>query len=201
MADINSLRKGLFFAVTSVIALITVGCGSLLPSVKETTKTKQWGTFNEAKVAFEKIIPYQTTGEELQKLGVDPYQTPNLRILTYLDIIQRFMFNPSIKQDELDKGIQECINAKTNCRAYEIHLKNTTKNRYGNVLLDLFNFQRRTKGSGWEFEALLVTVNGTVVYKLWGGKPIIDENLEIKNPLGPLQNPSDLFIDTTRKAL
>jgi hypothetical protein len=46
-----------------------------------------------------------------------------------------------------------------------------------------------------------VIVNNTVVYKLWGGKPQIDENKVIKNPLGPLQNPSDLLIDTTRRFL
>ncbi len=201
MSDIILSRKRLFLIVLPVIALIMVGCGSLLPSVKETTQTYSWGTFDEVKTAFEKITPYKTTTEELQKLGFDPYQTPNLKILTYLDIIQRFMFNPSIKKEELDEGIQNCIDAKTDCRAYEIQLKNISKKRYGNVMLDLLNFKRRTKESGWEFQALIVMVNNTIVYKLWGGKPIIDENTEIKNPLGPLQNPSNLLIDTTKGAL
>src|SRR4030067_2214421 len=198
MSDIILSRKRLLLISLPVIALITVGCGSLLPSVKETTKTYWWGFFDDAKIAVEQIIPYKTTTGELQKLGVDPYQTPNLKILTYLDIIQRFMFNPSIKREDLDRGIQDCINAKTNCSAYEIQLKNITKKRHGNVLLDLFNFKKKTKESGGEFEALIVIVNNNVVYKLWGGKPIIDESREIKNPLGPLQNPSDLLIDTTR---
>src|SRR4030067_2948514 len=176
MSDIILSRKRLLLISLPVIALITVGCGSLLPSVKETTKTYWWGFFDEAKIAFEQIIPYKSTTGELQKLGVDPYQTPNLKILTYLDIIQRFMFNPSIKREDLDRGIQDCINAKTNCSAYEIQLKNITKKRHGNVLLDLFNFKRIIKESGWEFEALIVIVNNNVVYKLWGGKPIIDES-------------------------
>src|SRR4030066_2431409 len=201
MSDIILSRKRLLLISLPVIALITVGCGSLLPSVKETTKTYWWGSFDEAKIAFEQIIPYKTTIEELQKLGFDPFQTPNLKILTYLDIIQRFMFNPSIKKEELDEVIQNCIDAKTDCRAYEIQLKNITKKRYGNVFLDLLNFKRSTKESGWEFEALIVIVNNNVVYKLWGGKPIIDESMEIKNPLGPLQNPSDLLIDTTKGML
>ena len=198
MLDNNLSGRKLLYALVFAIALLTSGCGSLLPSVKETTKTYWWGSFDEAKIAFEQIIPYKTTTGELQKFGFDPYQTPNLKILTYLDIIQRFMFNPSIKKEDLDKGIQDCINAKTNCSAYEIQLKNITKKRYGNVLVDLFNFKRITKDSDGQFEALIGIVNNNVVYKLWGGKPIIDESREIKNPLGPLQNPSDLLIDTTR---
>lgn len=201
MLDNNLFGKRLLFVPILTIVLITVGCGSLLPSVKETTQTYYWGTFDEVKATFEKITPYKTTIEELQKLGFDPFQTPNLKILTYLDIIQRFMFNPSIKKEELDEGIQNCIDAKTDCRAYEIQLKNIAKKRYGNVFLDLLNFKRSTKESGWEFEALIVIVNNNVVYKLWGGKPIIDKSMEIKNPLGPLQNPSDLLIDTTKGML
>lgn len=195
----NGKRLLLFLAILTIV-LISVGCGSLLPSVKEKTKT-YWETFDEAKTAFEKITPYKTTDEDLHNLGFDPFSTPNLKILTYLDIIQRFMFNPSIKKEDLDEGIQTCINAKVNCAAYEIQLKNISKKRHGNVLLDLFNFKRRTKESGWEFDAIIVIVSNTVVYKLWGGKPIIDESKEIRNPLGPLQDPSDLLIDTRRRSL
>jgi len=178
-----------------LVVFIISGCGSLLPSVKETTRTHLWGSFDEAKAAFEQITPYKTTIEEMHRIGFDPGSTPNLKNLTYLDIIQRFMFNPSIKKEDLDKGIQECIDAKTNCRAYEIHLRNISRKRYGNVFLDLFNFRRRTKQSGWEFEALMVMVNGTVVHKFWGGTPIIDEHSEVKNPLGPLQDPAELARD------
>ncbi|MEW6002980.1 MAG: hypothetical protein AB1638_10095 [Nitrospirota bacterium] len=193
----------IFFSGIFVILLITLNCGSLLPSIKETPKAR-WKSFDEAKNTFEKIIPYQTKTEELHQLGFDPFLTPNLKISTYLDIIQLFMFNPfmfnpSIKKEELDDGIQACIDAKTKCTAYEIGLKNVSRARHGSVFLDLFNFKRRTKETGWEFKALIVIVDNIVVYKLWGGKPIIDESREVKNPLGPLQNPSDLLIDTTIK--
>ncbi len=152
-------------------------------------------------MAFENIAPLKTSTEELKKLGFDPYSTPNIKILTYLDIIQLFMFNPSIKKEDLDEGIQACINAQTNCSAYKVHIKNILSKRYGSVFLDLFNFKRKIKESGWEFEALIVIVNNTVVYKLWGGKPQIEESKVIKNPLGPLQSPSDLLINTTRRLL
>ena len=185
--------KRLLFFFVSFVAFITIGCGSLLPSVKETKRTRLWGTFDEAKTAFEQITPYKTSVDDLHKLGFDPASTPNLKILSYLDIIHHFMFNPSIKKEDLDAGVQACIDAKTNCRAYEISLSNIAQDRYGNVLLDLFNFRRRTKETGWEFEALMVMVNGTVVHKFWGGTPIINAESERKNPLGPLQDSSDLL--------
>ncbi|RJR14821.1 MAG: hypothetical protein C4581_13270 [Nitrospiraceae bacterium] len=195
MPDNNLLKKGVWFSVTSFFILMTAGCASLLPSAKETTKTHLWGTFNEAKGAFDRVIPYETKVDELRSLGYDPFTTPNFKILTHLDIIQRFMANPSIKKEDLDKGIQACIDAKTDCRSYEIQLRNISRKRYGNVLLDLFNFKRKTKESGWVFEALIVMVNGTVVHKLWGGSPMIDENTEVNNPLGPLQDPSGVLRD------
>ncbi len=200
MIHVNLQRKLLCSLIPCIVLLLT-GCGTLLPSVKEITKTYEWETFDEAKTAFEKIIPYETTSDDLKKIGFDPNSTPNLVILSHLDIVRRFMLNPSIKKEDLDAGIQSCIDAKTNCRAYEIKLKNVTSRRYGSVLLDLFNFKRRTNETGWQFEALIVMVNGTVVHKLWGGKPIIDEYREVKNPLGPLQDPSGLVRDRVESAL
>ena len=55
-------------------------------------------------------------------------------------------------------------------------------------MLDLFGFRRKTKISGWEFKAIIVLKNDLVVYKISGGKPKVDELLDEKKPLGPLQN-------------
>ena len=181
------------------VVLFVSGC-SLLPSVQQTTKSP-WNSFDEAKASYDRLSPYKTKTEELEKLGFNPFTTPNIKILTYLDIIQKFMFNPSIKKEDLDKGVQACIDAKTNCKAYEIQPKFSFNKRYGNVLLDLFNFKRKSHQTGWEFDALVVIVDDIVVYKLWGGKPAIDETRETKNPLGPLQDASDLLIDITRQGL
>jgi len=180
---------------TAALFLSMAACSSLLPSVKETIKTDLWDTFDEAKITFEKIIPYETTVDDLHKLGIYPESTPNFKILTHLDIIQRFMINPTIKKEDLEEGVQACIDAKTQCRSYEIHILNITSKRYGNVLLDLLNFRRNTVEYGWEFVALIVTVNNTVVHKLWGGSPQIETNRVVKNPLGPLQDPSSVIKD------
>jgi len=164
----------------------------MLPSSKLTAKSP-WDSFGEAKSAFDKITLYQTTTGEMQALGFDPFTTPNIRILTYVDIMNRFMPNPSVKKEELAEGIQFCIDAKADCSAYEFDPQVIKSQRYGNVLLDLFNFRRRSTESGWKFEALIVMVDHIVVYKLWGGNPMIDQNKETKNPLGPLQSPGDIL--------
>jgi hypothetical protein len=184
-----------------LIAAITMsGCGSLLPSTKLTYKSP-WDSFEAAKTAFDKIILYKTNTKEMQALGYDPFTTPNIRILTYVDVMNRFMPNPSIRKEELAEGIQSCINAKENCSAYEFDPQVKKSQRYGSVLLDLFNFHRKSTESGWRFEALIVIVDNIAVYKLWGGNPMINQNKETKNPLGPLQNSEDILKEAIKPDL
>jgi hypothetical protein len=163
------------------------GCSSLLPSTKQTIHSP-WNSFEEAKAAYERIVPRTTTHKEIHELGFDPFTTPNIRILTYLDNMNRFLPNPSIRLEDLDKGIVSCIEAKASCKGYEINPQFLKSERYGNVLLDLLNFRRKTKDSGWRFEALIV-----LVYKLWGGNPVIDQTRDEKRPLGPLQGSDDIL--------
>ena len=184
------MKRGLLCIL--IAAMTMSGCGSMLPSSKLIYKSP-WDSFEDAKTAFDKITLYQTTTKEMQALGFDPFTTPNIRILTYVDIMNRFMPNPSIKKEDLAEGIQFCIDAKENCAAYAFDPQVIKSKRYGNVLLDLFNFHRKSTESGWRFETLIVIIDGTVVYKLWGGNPMIDQNKETKNPLGPLQNSGDIL--------
>lgn len=176
------------------------GCGSLLPSAKQTTKS-QWKSFEEAKKTVEAIIPSKTTVEDMKKMGISPFAAPNIKTLTYLDIIQRFMLNPSIKKEDLEDGIRSCIEAKGRCYAYEVLIKNVYSKRYGSVFLDLFNFRRNTKTYGWEFDAIIVIVDNVAVYKLVRGSPEVDESREVKNPLGPLQDATDIIQNITAESL
>ena len=180
--------KKIFFLL--YIVFVVSGCTSLLPSAKQTILSP-WQSFDEAKTAFDKIIPYKTTGEELKWLGFDPFLTPNIKILTYLDIASTTAF---INRQNMDEGLLACVEAKTDCHAYEFESKFIAKKRYGNFWLDFLNFRRQTRETGWKFKALIVTINGTVVYKLWAGNPLIDEKTDTKNPLGPLQDTGDMIL-------
>ncbi len=170
------------------------GCTSLLPSAKDTVKS-QWTTFYDVKEAYEMIIVGKTTRDDLRKIGFDPFVTPNIEILTYLNIMQNFMPNPSIKIQDLPEGLRECIAAHEYCTGYSFHQKNVREKRKGSVMMDLFGFKRRVETTGWEFTALIVLLNDTVVYKVWGGKPSIDTTSKQKKPLGPLQSIDELVID------
>jgi len=172
--------------------MLLAGCGSLLPRTKIDVKSP-WSSFDEAKGAFDKIIPNETKREDLPALGFDPFTGANIRILTYLDVMNRFMPNPSIRMENLAESVQRCIAAQAKCTAYEFEPKAITSRRYGNLLLDILNFRRRTVETGWQFQALIVLVDGEVVYKLWGGKPHIEERKDSINPMGPLQEPAGVI--------
>ncbi len=170
------------------------GCGALLPSSRQTVQSP-WANFDEAKKAYDSIHVGKTSARQLEKLGFDPYTNPNIEIMTYVDIIQKFMFNPSIRMQDLDEGLQQCIHAKTGCRAYSITPGIIYDKRTGNLFLDFFNFKRHIKKTGWKFDALVVMVDDVVVYKQWGGSPSIDAITDTQNPLGPFQGASDMFIN------
>ena len=178
----------------SLILLAIVGCSSssYLPSGRETVQSP-WHSFNEVKTSFDKITPHQTSRKELKELGFDPFTTPNIELINYLDITQRFMPNQSIRKQNLDQGLQRCLDERDHCHAYEVSLRQTSQERYGNVFFDLFNFRRKTQLTGWEFRAIIVMQDELVVYKLWSGKPNIDENRDQKNPLGPFQSSEKLL--------
>ncbi|MBF0328485.1 MAG: hypothetical protein HQL10_04960 [Nitrospirae bacterium] len=191
------LRYAFICAVTffffAAVLIAASGCGSLLPKGSHSV-ISPWNNYLEIKAAFDNITISKTTTTELKALGFDPLNTPNIRIMTHIDIMQRFLVNPSIKKEDLDEGIQNCIKARAMCTAYEVDLQQTRYQRYGNVITDLFTFTRKTRMSGWKFNAIIVIVNDVVVYKISGGTPHIDVDDSKKKPLGPLQNIGDVPI-------
>lgn len=167
-------------------AWILVGC-NVLPSDENHSKSP-WKSFDEAKTAFDLIIPNKTTVEELKALKYDPYTTPNVSILTYVDIIKEFIPNQSIKVSDVDPAIQQCIKVRERCFAYEVKPHQKHSSRHGNVLLDLLGFRKKTETTGWKFDATIVMIDDKVVYKIWGGSPMSIEHKDTKKPLGPLQS-------------
>lgn len=162
------------------------GCSSLLPK-GETETEGPWQTFWEAQQTFDKIIPHQTTVEDLKQLNLEPSSNPNVTILNYSDVLRRFIPSPSINAHDLDPGVLECIAAKTACKGYEIDQRVMKRKRYGNFWADVFNFERKVDIAGWRFNGVILIKDNLVVYKLTGGQPSIREHEENKNPLGPFQ--------------
>ena len=186
----------LFYPFTlACVVFMLGGCSSasVLPS-EEKINESPWKNFEQAKNAYNLVISNYTTNDELKELGFDPYKTPNVKILTYLDIVQRFIPSPSIHIEDLDPGIQRCLKARENCYAYEAKPGQKNSQRNGNAFLDILNFRKKTQYTGWEFDALIVLVNDLVVYKIDGGTPILRESGDQKNPLGPFQGARDFLL-------
>lgn len=172
--------------IFGAVAFIS-GCSTLLPSTKQHTESP-WDSYEAARNAYDNIVPGQTTLTELEVLGFDPFKTPNVELLNYLDIIQKFMPNQSIRIEDLDPAIQICLKVKDGCSGLKVSPEWISNKRYGNLFLDLFNFDRKTRTSGWRFDALLVVVDKVVVYKLYSGQPKVLRDENKRNPLGPLQD-------------
>ena len=166
---------------------LLAGCTSLLPRSREVTASP-WTSYREAQATFDLIIPGKTTAEELRALELDPEKIPNIAILNYSDVLRRFMLNQSVTLSDLDRGVQECVMAKTVCRGLEINQRLVKKHRNGNFWLDLFGFKRETHTEGWRFNGLVLLKDDVVVYKLTGGQPVIHESEHTQNPLGPVQS-------------
>lgn len=177
------MKKIFLVPIVVFVAFLLSACSALLPSIKAVTHPP-WPSFDHAKAAYDNITVNKTNTTELRRLGFDAFSTPNIKILTYLDIAGTM---PALKEEEMDAGLMTCMKAKIRCLGYEFQPKSIKSKRYGNFWLDLFNFRRKTKDTGWQFKALVVVVDDIVVYKLWGGTPEFYEEKESVNPLGPLQ--------------
>ncbi len=182
-----------------IIFLIFTGCAALLPSSKATVNSP-WDDFNSAKQEYEKIIPEITTVSDLKKMSFNPYEVPNIRILNVTEIIGVFLPNPSIRIEDLDPGIQKCIEKKQRCTAYRIEPGVLDKKRVGNFWADLFSFKRHTIDTGWEFRGLITIVDDVVTYRdPAGGRPLVRTEEVVKKPLGPLQEIGGVIITEAPK--
>jgi hypothetical protein len=170
----------------ALVLALAPGCRSLLPSEAKKDKTP-WHSFEEAQAAFDRVLPHETSVEDLRQMGFDPAKTPNVRILTYLDLINRFLPNNSVRMEDLHPDVRACIEAKELSSAYELTIDVSDTQRYGSVLLDIFGFVKKSHITGWRFQALILVKDDMVAYKLRSGQPNMDRNERKIKPLGPLQ--------------
>ena len=105
------MKRLVLVSLTVATVLFTSGCGSLHPSGHSTAKSP-WLDFASAKAAFDRIDPGRTTTEDLRTLGFDPYTNPNVRILNYLDIQNRFLPNQSVRMEDLPSDYVAAMRAQ-----------------------------------------------------------------------------------------
>jgi hypothetical protein len=166
--------------------MVTAGCRSMFP-IEDKRTVNTWTNYEDTQLTFDKIVPHQTTVDDLKKMGLDPHDSPNIKLLNYLDVIERFIPNPSISKTDLPPDIRNCIESRECCQAYELNLDVSHSKRFGNLFLDLFNFKKHTRITGWSFKGLIIIKDGLVTYKLASGEPNVNRLEKKVRPLGPLQ--------------
>jgi hypothetical protein len=189
-------RRAVLIAA-SAVALIAVSfalvqCAGSLPRSEQVTQST-WPTFDAAKAAYDKVRAGETTAEDLKKMGYDPYNDANIRVMSYLDINRLFLAGEARTVASIPKEVQACLAEQEACRGYGVNLERIHRKRRGSTFLDLLNFRRKTHETGWRFSAVFVVHNTLVIYKLWSGEPKIDRLTDAENPLGPIQEPVDVI--------
>mgnify|MGYP003394907081 CR=1 FL=1 len=171
--------------ILALAVILATGCAFLLPKAKTATAAP-FKTFEEGKRKYDSIEPGRTTLQELKELGYDPYVNANVTVLHSSDVLNKYAPN-GVRDEYLEPGIRECLKTQSECSAYAVEHRFVRRDRVGNFLLDMINFERRTEITGWRFAAVVVVVSDRVVHKAWSGVPAISEVEETLNPLGPLQ--------------
>ena len=173
--------------VITLLVSACSGCGTLLPSGNEVSSSN-WKSYNHIESTLKKIRPKETTIKDLKDLGIDFKSTPNLKTLTYLDIMERFKLDSTrFNEIKLPDGLEEALNKHEKCIAYELVIKKANKKRVGSFWKDMLSFEQVTKSNGWTFQAIIVIVDSTVVYVLYSGSPKVESLESHKRPLGPFQ--------------
>ena len=175
------------------ILVLSVGCNSLLPSKTVDTQT-QWASYQEVE-SVAKGIRRGDTLEDVKELGLDVDKTPNVQLLTYLDIAKRFgLIGLKDQSVTIPDGVKKLMDAAEKGKGYELTVETTRHERIGNFWADFFQFRRNTHTTGWQFTVLLIVVDDKVEYVLYKGNPNIDKLEKEKNPLGPFQKISGYII-------
>lgn len=175
-------------ALAIALAASLAGCADLLPK-SETAIRSPWHSFAEAKTAIESIEPQRTRAADLKAIGIDPFTSPNVQLLSYSDIALRFPLH--IAAENLDRGLRECLESGKACTGYYINVKEVKRDRVGGFWEDALGFKRTVQTTGWTFNALVLMVEDRVVYTLYGGQPNLSEREVDRQPLGPAQNLGD----------
>ena len=180
--------------LSTLLVLLTSGCSSLLPKAQNESTSFQ--SFDEARLAIESLVPMKSDRQSLEKNGFNPTAHPNTKILTHSDVVRLFVPTTLLKRDDLDPGILTCLESRDACQGLEITASKISRERTGGFVSDFTNFKRRTETRGWRFNAMILLVKDLVVYRSWGGQPMVNELEVTSNPLGPFQDIGPSLLNT-----
>ena len=179
--------------IIAILLLFSSGCAtqSLLPTRGLYTESS-FDTYSQVETVVSKIKIGKTKYSDLVKMGLDLEKIPNVKRLTYLDVMSKFnLDSPSrytiFNDIELPDGVIKTLEARENGQTYEINLERLNNQREGSLILDMLNFRKNVHITGWNISVLILIVNDKVEYVLYSGEKNIDKHERERNPLGPFQ--------------
>jgi hypothetical protein len=194
--------RGLKIVISATFMLSLVGCGGLGLLPRETKQaSNNFQTYEQVQASYTDIVPGQTRLTDLPRLGFDTATTPNVEVLSYLGVIERFMPRSTMSFDHLAPQVQSCIESQDRCSAFVFHPQHVESRRTGNIFLDLLGFERQEVDTGWSAEVVLLMQDGRVAYKLMSGRPRIEDTHDSITPLGPLQDIGTTVMRTASRFL
>jgi hypothetical protein len=188
--------------LAGALAAVLSACGSMgvLPRNAEITESP-YKDYRSAEEAYTQIKPFETTIDELKTRGFDPYKTPNIKVMNYLDLLPKFMPQQSVTKDDLDPAVRACLKSRERCQGWVAEPSRIDRDRTSNVALDVLGFERETTSTGWKAQMLVLIQDDVVVYKLWSGTPTINEVKRETKPLGPFQDLSGTAASAAKSAI
>jgi hypothetical protein len=182
--------------IVAVTSFMMMGCGSsgngrFLPTTGVYTQSS-WKTYTDVQTDVENIVVGKTTNNDLIRMGFDLEYMPNVKRLTYLDVMTKFKLDSPTRftlfnNIELPQGVLKTLAAREQGRAYELSLESIVNKREGSVWLDVLGFRKTVHTTGWRANVLVLMVDDVVEYVLYSGERNIDRTEKTKNPLGPFQ--------------
>jgi hypothetical protein len=162
----GSFRYATTIAI-SVVALALVGCGALMLLPQHGETISHLKTPNDLASAFARVQPGETRASQLSSLGFDT-TTPNVHVLSYLGLIERYMTGDSRKFDKLDIALQDCIESRDRCTGFVFRPDDQPAVHHG--VLATFGLSSANAAEPGA-EAIIIVRNGRVAYKAISGLP------------------------------
>ena len=178
-------RSGSYRYATSVailvVTLAVLGCGilTLLPRQPDSS-ANEFKSLKDLASAYARIQPGQTRASQLAGLGFDT-TTPNVQVLSYLGVMERYMTGDSLKFDHLDGALQSCIEARDRCTAFVFK---PGDQQLSGGMLATFGFGA-ANAAARVAEVTLLVQNGRVAYKMMTGMPQMAAARHVAPPAPP----------------
>jgi hypothetical protein len=176
----GSLRYATSIAIVAVmLAIVGFGALSLLPRQPDSSTT-EIKSLKDLASAYARVQPGRTRASQLAGLGFDT-ATPNVQVLSYLGVMERYLTGASTNFDRLDVALRNCIDARDRCTAFVFKPGDQLR---GSSMLASFGFGA-ANAAVHPAEVVLLVQNGRVAYKMISGVPQAPAPRRVASPVTP----------------